>query len=354
MSDTLGTTELTKGGGPHEPQRPGSPEPAPDTFTQPAQRNRVERITRLLREQGGLAVLVIVFVAASIFSDGFFKAGNLESILTGNAYIALLALGMTFVIISGGIDLSVGSVFALGGVLAAWGYHHGGGIVAIVLPLVVCAVIGLVQGLLIARAGLAPFIVTLAGMLGARGLLQAISHEGSTTYTVPNGAWFSRIGDGTWLPIITVVVLFVLAAVLLLRTRYGQSLFAIGGNENAAVLMGLPVLRNKVLVYVLSGTVAGGAGMLNASRLQSGVTNIGVGYELTAIAAVIIGGTLLSGGAGSIVGTAAGVLLLAIMQNLIGVHLSQYGSSASNAVNGAFLAVVVILQTVLSRAERIE
>jgi len=117
--------------------------------------------------------------------------------------------------------------------------------------------------------------------------------------------------------------------------------------------MGLPVRRNKALVYVLSATLAGFAGALNAARLQSGVTNIGVGYELTAIAAVIIGGTLLTGGAGTVTGTAAGVLLLAVIQNLIGVHLSQFGSSASDAVNGAFLAVVVIVQTVLSRAERL-
>ena len=316
--------------------------------------NRVEQVTRLLREQGGVAVLVVVFLAASIFSSGFFDVGNLESILVGNAYVSLLALGMTFVIISGGIDLSVGSVFALGGVLAAYGVNHGGGIVALLLAVGVSAAWGLVQGLLIAKARLAPFIVTLAGMLGARGLLQAITDQGSKTYTVPKDSWFINIGDGTWVPIITVVVLFVLGALMLLRTRYGQSLFAIGGNENAAVLMGLPVLRNKVLVYVLSATLAGTAGALNASRLQSGVTNIGVGYELTAIAAVIIGGTLLSGGAGSVSGTAAGVLLLAIMQNLIGVHLSKYGSSASDAVNGGFLAVVVILQTLLTRAERIE
>jgi ribose transport system permease protein len=118
--------------------------------------------------------------------------------------------------------------------------------------------------------------------------------------------------------------------------------------------MGLPVLRNKVMVYVLSAALAGEAGALNASRLQSGVTNIGVGYELTAIAVVIIGGTLLTGGAGSISGTAAGVLLLAIIQNLIGVHLSRYGSSASDAVNGGFLAVVVIMQTLLSRAQRLQ
>ncbi|HEX2903157.1 MAG TPA: ABC transporter permease [Jatrophihabitans sp.] len=314
--------------------------------------SRAERITGLIQNQGGIGVLILVALAAAIFSSGFASSGNVKSILVGNAYTSLLALGMTFVIISGGIDLSVGSVFALGGVLAAWGSLHGGTLMAIVLPLVVCAVWGLVQGLLIARAGLAPFIVTLAGLLGARGLLQAISSEGTKTYLVPAHSAFLKLGDGTWLPILTAVVLFAVAVVVLQRTRFGQRLFAIGGNENAALLMGLPVLRTKVLVYVLSATMAGGAGMLNASRLQSGVTNIGVGYELTAIAAVVIGGTLLTGGAGSIYGTAAGVLLLAIIQNLIGVHLSQYGTSASDAVNGGFLAVVVLLQTYLSRIQR--
>jgi ribose/xylose/arabinose/galactoside ABC-type transport system permease subunit len=329
----------------------GAPPPvAPSAIAE----TRNEQITRLLREQGGVAVLAIVFVCASLFSDGFFDWGNIQSILVGNAYIALLALGMTFVIVSGGIDLSVGSMFALGGVLAGWGVNHGGWLVGLLLPIAVSAVWGLVQGLLIAKARLAPFIVTLAGLLGARGLLQAISDEGNKTYVVPKGSFFLKFGDGTWIPILTVVVLFALGGLALLRTRYGQSLFAIGGNENAATLMGLPVMRNKVLVYVLSAGLAGTAGALNASRLQSGVTNIGVGYELTAIAAVIIGGTLLTGGAGSVIGTAAGVLLLAITQNLIGVHLSQYGSSASDAVNGGFLAVVVILQTLLTRAERIE
>jgi ribose/xylose/arabinose/galactoside ABC-type transport system permease subunit len=257
------------------------------------------------------------------------------------------------VIISGGIDLSVGSVFALGGVLAAYGSLHGGTVVAVLLPVAVCALIGLVQGLMVARAGMAPFIVTLAGMLGARGLLQAISNEGQTTYEVPDGALFNRFGQGTWAPVLTVVVLFALGALLLQRTRFGHNVFAVGGNENAATLMGVPVARTKVWVYVLSGSLAGIAGMLNASRLQSGVTGIGVGYELTAIAVTVIGGTLLSGGAGSIIGTVAGVLLLAVIQNLIGHYVSQYGSSASQAVNGAFLAVVVLLQTYLSRARRI-
>jgi ribose/xylose/arabinose/galactoside ABC-type transport system permease subunit len=308
-----------------------------------------ERALAIAQRHGSAAVLVLVVVAACLLSPGFADWGNFQSILVGNAYTSLLALGMTFVIISGGIDLSVGSMFALGGVLAAWGVQHGGTPVAVLLPLACGGALGTVHGLLISKARLAPFIVTLAGLLFARGFLQAMSNEGSTTYLVPPDSAFLAVGRGSWPPILTAVVLFAAGGVLLLRTRFGQALFAIGGNEQAAVLMGLPVARTKTLVYTMSGLLAGGAGMLNAARLQSGVTNIGVGYELTAIAAVIIGGTLLTGGAGSVLGTASGVLLLAVILNLIGVHLSRYGSSASDLVNGAFLAVVVLLQTLLSQ-----
>lgn len=300
-----------------------------------------------------VVILLAMLLAGQLYFGTFVSPRLLSSLLLDNAYLLILAVGMTFVILTGGIDLSVGSMFALGGVLAAWGAGHGGIVVAILLPLLVAVLFGLVQGALIAKVRLAPFIVTLAGMLFARGLLQAISAEGTDTYLVPKGSPFLWLGDGTWRPILTAVILFVLGGVLLMRTRFGQALFAIGGSENAALLMGLPVARTKVLVYVLSATIAGAAGMLNASRLQSGVTNIGVGYELTAIAAVIIGGTLLTGGAGSIVGTAAGVLLLAVIQNLIGVHLSQYGSSASDLANGLFLAVVVLIQTTLTRVRRL-
>jgi len=308
-----------------------------------------ERAQTIAQRHGSAAVLMLVVVAACLLSPGFADWSNFQSILVGNAYTSLLALGMTFVIISGGIDLSVGSMFALGGVLAAWGVQHGGTSVAVLLPLACGGALGTVHGLLISKARLAPFIVTLAGLLFARGFLQAMSNEGSTTYLVPPDSAFLAVGRGSWAPILTAVVLFAAGGVLLLRTRFGQALFAIGGNEQAAVLMGLPVARTKTLVYTMSGLLAGGAGMLNAARLQSGVTNIGVGYELTAIAAVIIGGTLLTGGAGSVLGTASGVLLLAVILNLIGVHLSRYGSSASDLVNGAFLALVVLLQTVLSR-----
>lgn len=315
---------------------------------------RRDRVATLIQKQGGLAVLVVVAALAAAFSPGFATSGNIQTILVGNAYVSLLALGQTFVIISGrgGIDLSVGSVFALGGVLAAWGSTHGGLIVALGLPLLVCGVWGLAQGLVISRLRLPPFIVTLAGLLGARGLLQALSNEGTTTYLVPADSPFVVLGSGTIVPIATVIVLFVIGGIVLQRTRFGLQIFAIGGSEDAALLMGLPVARTKTLVYVISGTLAGIAGALNASRLQSGVTNIGVGYELTAIAAVVIGGTLLTGGAGSIVGTAAGVLLLAIIGNLIGVYFSQLGTAAADVVNGAVLAAVVLLQVFLTRVRR--
>jgi ribose/xylose/arabinose/galactoside ABC-type transport system permease subunit len=326
-----------------------NPETPPPVFLP----SRRDRILGRIQNQGAIAVLVLVVIISSIASPGFASGANVLSILTGNAYPALLALGMTFVIISGGIDLSVGSVFALGGVLASYGSIHGGLVVAVVLPIVVCGAIGLAQGLMVARAGMAPFIVTLAGMLFARGLLQLISNEGATTYEVPGGSAFLTLGEGSWPPIITVAVLFVIGGVVLARSRFGHNVYAVGGNENAATLMGVAVSRTKIWVYVVSAVLAGVAGLLNASSLGSGVTAIGVGYELTAIAVTVIGGTLLSGGAGSVVGTVAGVLLLAVIQNLIGQYISQYGSSASQAVNGAFLAVVVLLQTYLSRARRI-
>jgi ribose transport system permease protein len=326
-----------------------NPETPPPVFLP----SRRDRILGRIQNQGAFAVLILVVVIASIGSPGFASGANILSILVGNAYPALLALGMTFVIISGGIDLSVGSVFALGGVLASYGASHGGILLALALPIVVAALIGLAQGLMVARAGMAPFIVTLAGMLFARGLLQAISHEGQTTYEVPAGSAFLKLGQGNWAPIVTVAVLFVLGGLVLARSRFGHNVYAVGGNENAATLMGVAVRRTKVWVYVLSAVLAGVAGLLNASSLGSGVTAIGVGYELTAIAVTVIGGTLLSGGAGSVLGTVAGVLLLAVIQNLIGQYISQYGSSASAAVNGAFLAVVVLLQTYLSRARRI-
>jgi ribose transport system permease protein len=266
----------------------------------------------------------------------------------------LIALGMTFVIITGGIDLSVGSLYVLGGVVAAYASQWGV-LAAFLAPLLVCGAIGVLNGLLIAYTRMAPFIVTLAALLGARGLMRAISDEGSTTYLVQDDAFrtfgtgsFLGIGYQVWL----VAVLVLIGIVVLARTRFGRAVYAIGGSEDAASLMGVPVRRTKIWVYVVSGLLAGLAGAINAAKLGSGVTVLGVGMELDAIAAVVIGGTLLTGGAGTITGTIAGVLLLGVIQNMIN-QVGNVQSSYQQVISGAFLAVVVVAQTYLARLRRV-
>jgi galactofuranose transport system permease protein len=314
-----------------------------------------DRAFGLIQRHGATAVLVILLAVGSLSFSRFPTTENLGDIAITSSFPAMVALGMTFVIITGGIDLSVGSVFALGGVLAAYAVRWGT-VAGLLVPLAVCGAIGLVQGLLIARVRLAPFIVTLAGLLGARGLLLSISHEGATTYLIPRGSLLARLGQGhlfgVGYPVYLTLALFVIGAVFLQRTGFGQAVYAIGGAEDAAALMGVPVARTKIIVYLLSGTLAGLSGALNAARLSSGVTILGTGMELDVIAAVVIGGTLLTGGAGSVSGTIAGVLLLGVIQNLIN-QIGDLSSSYQQVVSGAFLAVVVVVQTYLSRARRL-
>jgi galactofuranose transport system permease protein len=316
---------------------------------------RAERVAALVQRHGALAVLALSVVVASFAFPSFATFDNLAGIGIQSSFLVIVALGMTFVIISGGIDLSVGSVFALGGVLAAYASRWGP-VPALLVPLAVCAAIGLLNGVLIARTRLAPFIVTLASLLGVRGLLLAITHEGRDTFLVPRGSAFLDLGRGTLfgvgLPVYLALALCALGAVLLQRTRYGQAVFAIGGTRDAAALMGLPVARITVLTYLISGVLAGLAGVLNAARLGSGVTILGAGLELEAIAAVVIGGTLLTGGAGSVSGTLCGVLLLSVIQNVIN-QIGTLTSSFQSVVSGAFIVVVVVAQTYLSRIRQL-
>ncbi|KDN17501.1 ABC transporter permease [Amycolatopsis rifamycinica] len=306
----------------------------------------------VLQRQGAAVVLVLGIAAAWFAFPHFGSADNLRNLVLQGSFLAVIALGMTFVIISGGIDLSVGSNYALGGVLAAYGAQYGL-VVAILLPLAVCSLIGFVNGLLIARTGMAPFIVTLASLLFARGLLLALTAEGATTYKVDPGSAFLWLGQGTifgiGVPVYLTLVLFALGGLLLRRTRFGQSVFAIGGAEQSAVLMGLPVARTKISLYTLSGALAGVAGILTAAYLQSGVTVIGVGTELDAISVVVIGGTLLTGGAGTIIGTLVGVLLRTLIQNVIN-QIGTLDSNYQTVVSGAFLLVVVVIQRLLARS----
>ncbi|NGO83151.1 ABC transporter permease [Streptomyces sp. 196(2019)] len=336
------------------PQVPAPLKNAPSRPVPHPGRTTGARVGELLQRQGVLAVLLTVILIASFVYPSFASVDNARGVTIQASFLAIVALGMTLVIITGGIDLSAGSVFALGGVLAAWASQWGF-FPALLVPLVVCGAIGLVNGLLIARAAMAPFIVTLATLLAARGLLLAFTDEGATTYLVPKESAFAELGQGSvWgfgYPILVALALFGAGGLLLQRTSFGQTLFAVGGSSDAATLMGLPVARTKILVYTLSGLLAGLAGALNAARLSSGVTIIGVGMELDAISAVVIGGTLLIGGAGSISGTLWGVLLLAVIQNLIN-QIGSLNSSYQSVVSGGFLIVVVVAQRYLARSRR--
>jgi galactofuranose transport system permease protein len=322
-----------------------------------ARASRREHVARLLQRGGAAIVLAGVVVLGTIFFGGrFLSANNVLNIVEDSSFLGLIAVGMTMVIMSGGIDLSVGSMLALGGVSAAWAAEWGGSPAAVVVPLVLCGAIGLANGLLVARARMAPFIVTLAALLFARGLAFAISDEGSEVFIVPPGEWFSQLGQGSvlgvQLPVIFAIFVFLLGWVVLNRTRFGLSVSALGGSEDAASLMGLPVDRIKVALYTASALLAGIAGMLIASRSSSGISSLGVGWELQAIAAVVIGGTLLSGGLGSLAGTAAGVLLLGVIGNLIN-QVGTLSSYLQEVVSGVFLLIVVVIQTYVSREQRL-
>jgi ribose transport system permease protein len=315
---------------------------------------RTDRIVGTIQRQGALAVLAVVVIVASVSFPNFRSFDNAGTILIAAAPPMLIALGMTFVIITGGIDLSVGSLYVLGGVVSAWASQYGF-LAALVAPLVLCGLIGVANGLLIAYTRMAPFIVTLAALLGARGLMRAISSEGSDTYLMKSDA-VKSFGTGTLLgigyPVWLVAVLVVLGVILLARTRFGHAVYAVGGSQDAASLMGIAVRRTQVTVYIMSGLLAGLAGAINAAKLGSGVTVLGSGMELDAISAVVIGGTLLTGGAGTVAGTIAGVLLLGVIQNMI----NQIGNVQSNwqqVISGAFLALVVVAQTYLARMRRV-
>ncbi len=315
--------------------------------------SRRERTARFAQRNGALLVLIGLGLVMSLTFDSFGTAANLSQIAQQASFYSLLALGMTFVIFTGGIDLSVGSVFALGGVLGAWGAGVSP-LLGLALPLAVCGLFGLVQGTIVARTAVPAFIVTLAGLLFARGLLLVLTDEGATTFKVPEGSWFLTLARGSFLglgyTVWLAIVLFAVGMLVQYRTSYGSTLLAIGGQPVAADLMGLRVARAKMVAYTTSGMLAGLAGALTASYTASGVTTLGVGLELTAISAVVLGGTALMGGSGSVLGSLVGMLLLQIIANLIN-RLGLTDSNWQAVVNGAVLIVVATAQLYLSRVQ---
>jgi len=317
-----------------------------------AARARARSLTSLISRNGAVAVLILVVALGALLVPTFGTADNLRNVALAASFIGIIAAGMTFVIICGGIDLSVGSTYALATIISAM-YAPRGSFIAVLYALLAAGLVGLIQGLIIARWRLPAFIVTLAGLTGVRGLVFYITHEGNDHPKIEGRLAFEALGTGSLAtigtPVWIMLVVFAIGWWALNRTPFGQSVQAVGGNQGAAELIGLPVKRTQTIVYVVSGLCAGLSGILTTALSGGGQeARIGDAYELSAIAAVVIGGTLLSGGVGSMVGTLAGVLLLFVIQNLIvqGANLNSY---VQQVVSGGFLLVVVILQAVLSR-----
>jgi simple sugar transport system permease protein len=300
-----------------------------------------------------LGITIALFVAMAAFGalryDGFLSPQVFLNLLIDNAFLCVVAVGMTFVILSGGIDLSVGAVIALTTMIAATLLDHGWNpYAAMAFVLVFGALFGALQGFLIQRFNLAPFIVTLAGMFLARGCCYLIS-----TQSIPIGdATFATIaqaripvGFGASLTIGAVIALVVVVAAMRVAhsTEFGRTVYALGGGESSARLMGLATGRTKIAVYLLSGLLAALAGIVMTFYMLSGYSLHAVGLELDAIAAVVIGGTLLAGGVGYVAGTLFGVLILGIIQTLIAFD-GSLSSWWTKIVVGALLLLFCLLQ----------
>ncbi|WP_265520494.1 galactofuranose ABC transporter, permease protein YjfF [Oerskovia flava] len=316
-------------------------------------RRRLHIDRRYLPVLGTLVVLALMLVVGATRYDNFLSGRVISNLFINNSFLIVLAVGMTFVILTGGIDLSVGAVVALSGISAA-SLLQTGWPAAVVIPLVVLigSALGLVVGIMVHVFEIQPFIATLAAMFLARGLSYVISLESITITNetfVELASWSLPIGE-TWRINASVVIALVVVAIgfyVLHYTQFGRTVYAIGGGEQSAMLMGLPVARTKVLVYVISGTCAGLGGLLFALFSRSGYSLTGVGMELDAIAAVVIGGTLLTGGTGFVLGSVLGVLVLGLIQTIITFE-GTLSSWWTKIVIGALLLIFVILQRVLA------
>lgn len=308
-------------------------------------------------------VLLIVVVDALTHGD-FLTAGNLTNVLRQITYNAIVAVGQTFVIITAGIDLSVGSLIEMTGVVMAQfanavGWHGAALVVATtVVGVLVGALAGVVNAMPVVRLNLPPFITTLAMMLMARGLAFKFAH--GQPVPLQSGA-FQSLGTGYALhgllaplglpgipwAVIVMLAVVVVFAIVLTRTRFGRYVLAIGGNEEAARLAGIPVARVKIFVYVISGGCAALAGMLLMARFSSGSPQTGIGTELQSIAAVVVGGTSLMGGRGSVVNTFFGALLIGVLNNVM--DLLNIESYTQDVVLGAVILLAVMAEEIRKR-----
>lgn len=315
----------------------------------------------LYREAGVYGVLVALYVLIAVLEPSFRGWPNFRNVLTQISMTAIVAVGMTWVILTAGIDLSVGSVAALSACVAAvlMTQHGLGGPEGVVLTLLLGAALGLLNGLAISRTGLPPFIATLALMVMARGLAFVVSGGGAIYNLPPSYLWFGSGNVAENLPLIEklpvmvvlMLVFYVAGHIVLQRTRLGRYIYSVGSNEEASRLSGVPVARVKIVAYTFCGFLAGLAGLLYTGYVGAAEPTIGDGLELDVIAAVVIGGTSLSGGQGNLPGTFAGALLIGLVRN--GLNLMQVNSNYQRVAIGAIIFLAVMIDMYQKRRRRV-
>lgn len=303
----------------------------------------------------GLILVLVIFASMPEIQDRFLRIANLKSVATQSVIVALGALGMTLIIISGGIDLSAASNIALSSVTTAYAINAGVSLpLAILIGLVTGGIVGLVNGILITKLRLVPFIVTL-GMLGiARGIAKWIAKNQKIDAPI---TWINDLMSSTprppWLlfaPGVWVLIIFaVLMAIVLRYTVFGRHVFAIGSNEATARLCGIRINRTKMAIYGIAGLFCGMSGVMQFSRLTVGDPTVAVGLELDIIAAVVIGGGSLSGGSGSILGSMIGVFIMAFLRN--GSNMMGWPNYIQEIIIGGIIVIAVALDQIRHRKE---
>lgn len=304
----------------------------------------------------------VLLIGGQLAVGNILNPGTISNLLINNSYLIILAVGMTFAILTGGIDLSVGAVVAFSTVAGVTLIQAGwNSWVVAILMVLMGTIFGLFSGVLIRFFNVQPFIATLSVMFLARGLAGVLTTESlvipkdsgflvlATKWTIIDGA---KRPDRFYLSpnVLIAIAVVAIAFFLLHRTRFGRTVYAIGGNEQAAELMGLPAQRSKLLVYVVSGTCSGLAGVIYATNVGSVQNFIGTGWELDAIAATVIGGTLLTGGVGYVLGSVVGVLITGILATLITVSSFEIPGVPSGSTAGIITALILLLFVLLQKA----
>jgi ribose transport system permease protein len=326
-------------------KREANPAPEGSSKAEDTKKGRVF-FQAILRQGSALLGLIILVIVAAVLSPKFVTVGNLMNVLLQVSMYSMVAMGMTFVIISGGIDLSVGGMVGLTaeilGLMALSGVPYW---ICIPAVLILGFSMGALNGILIHATKITPFIVTLATMQVFRGIV-LLATDGNYQYNLPTGIEFlgqGRLFGTIPVPPLIVIGLFLIAWFILSRTKLGRNIYAIGGNEEAARLAGINIGFNKIMVYSLCGLFCGIAGVVQTSRLMSTYTGLGTGWELEAIAATVMGGTAFSGGVGGVAGTLIGSLILGVIKNILVLI------NAKSVIQMIVIGIVVLLAVVIDK-----